>query len=339
MIIVWNQSQRKEAVYQRDTITSAMCDGQEKERSPGMSSIPLASVAASGKCKIDLVRKTTVAAGISIALLSMFVLSSCEKNRNEYEGEMKPDSLVSSAMHTVATHRIYFGHQSVGANILAGLQEIQRIQGEKIISFKNPGNVQEDSAGVFVESSIGNNAQPESKCEDFERTLRLPFGRSLDIVMMKFCYVDISAETDVNQLFGIYCRMVDSIQKAMPSVRFVHITVPLTRQTPGWKKLAKQILGKWEQNDVANVRRMEYNARLLSRFEHDPVFDLARIESTYPDGTRNQFELGGSVGCYMLDENTDDGGHLNARGRLVAAEEMVKVLAAALGARDSSMRK
>jgi|WetSurMetagenome_2_1015567.scaffolds.fasta_scaffold146209_2 hypothetical protein len=274
-----------------------------------------------------------------LALICALVMSSCARHTNDHEGETMPDSQMVSAMYTVASHRIYFGHQSVGANILAGLADVQRARKKEILSFKNPKEVQEGAAGVFVESMIGSNAEPRSKCEDFERTLMRPFGKSLDVAMMKFCYVDISAETDVNQLLDTYSRMVDSVRKALPGVTIVHITVPLTRRTPGWKKLAKQVLGKWEKNDVANIRRSEFNTRLLNRYGYDPVFDLARIESTYPDGSRNEFEMGGSVGYYMLDEYTDDGGHLNARGRVVAAEQMLVVLSAALSKRDSSAER
>jgi hypothetical protein len=284
-------------------------------------------------------RRTSTTQLSSIALLCIIVMSSCATDPKDHEGEAMPDSLVTRALETVAAHRIYFGHQSVGANILAGLADVQRARKKDILSFKNPGEVQEGTAGVFVESMIGSNAEPRSKCEDFERTLMRPFGKSLDVAMMKFCYVDISAETDVNQLLDTYSKMVDSVRKALPGVTIVHVTVPLTRRTPGWKKLAKQVLGKWEQNDVANIRRSEFNTRLLNRYGYDPVFDLARIESTYPDGSRNEFEMGGSVGYYMLDEYTDDGGHLNARGRVVAAEQMLVVLSAALSKRDSSAER
>jgi len=75
-----------------------------------------------------------------------------------------------------------------------------------------------------------------------------------------------------------------------------------------------------------------FNDMLIAEYSsRAPVFDLARAESTYPDG-RSCFVRQGSKTVYALaPEYTTDGGHLNALGRKWAARAFVAFLAEALG--------
>jgi hypothetical protein len=78
------------------------------------------------------------------------------------------------------------------------------------------------------------------------------------------------------------------------------------------------------------VRRDEYNRLLRATYAgREPVFDLARVESTAPDGTRVTVTWNGITAPALSPAYTDDGGHLNARGRLAAAREFLTVLAQA----------
>ncbi len=82
--------------------------------------------------------------------------------------------------------------------------------------------------------------------------------------------------------------------------------------------------------DLVNARREEYNDLVRSRYANDYIFDLAKVESTYPDGRREFIEQNGKKYYSLINGYTDDGGHLNKTGRTIAAVELLKTLATAL---------
>ena len=75
-------------------------------------------------------------------------------------------------------------------------------------------------------------------------------------------------------------------------------------------------MGKPRRGASANATRARFNELLVETYSGvDPIFDIARIESSRPDGTRFH-EMRGDTKVYAtLPEYTDDGGHLNERGR------------------------
>ncbi len=95
------------------------------------------------------------------------------------------------------------------------------------------------------------------------------------------------------------------------------------------KTWIKKIIGKkdiWEYDD--NIKRNQYNQLLKEYYEgKEPVFDLAKIESTYPDGKRCTFEKDGKTYYSLVSEYTSDGGHLNEKGRKIVAEKLLVFLA------------
>ena len=58
-----------------------------------------------------------------------------------------------------------------------------------------------------------------------------------------------------------------------------------------------------------------------------PIFDLAKIESTYPDGKMLMYKGGNNVFPAMIPGYTYDGGHLSESGRRVVAEQLLIFLA------------
>ena len=164
------------------------------------------------------------------------------------------------------------------------------------------------------------------------RVLGLPGGPP-DIAAMKFCYVDFKKETQIDSLFSYYRAMVDSLRAKAPGVTIVHVTVPLTVRTPGWKKFVKKLLAKEESSDILNSRRCEFNEMVRRQYNGEPIFDLEVVESTHPDGSREEFLFEGKPVYALIDELSDDGAHLNETGRTLAAREFLKTLAAAAGRR------
>lgn len=234
-------------------------------------------------------------------------------------------------LSVIGGKRIFFGHQSVGENILDGIGDLVKAGKDVRLNMVEIGKGRVETGPFFAESRIGKNGKPDTKCGAFSSRVRELLKDSLDLAVMKLCYVDFKRETDVNSLFAHYRGTIDSLRLSAPGVTFVHVTVPLTVRTPGWKRLLKKALGREETSEIDNVRRNEYNDILRQYYKAEPLFDLAALESTFPDGSREDFSYEGRTIYTLIGELSDDGAHLNRKGRDIAAREFVRVLAAASG--------
>ncbi|MES9847189.1 MAG: hypothetical protein ABW145_02265, partial [Candidatus Thiodiazotropha sp.] len=74
-------------------------------------------------------------------------------------------------MQTLADVRVFFGHQSVGRNIIAGIEELSGDYQE--IDLNITGNSAEvgGASGCLLHTAVGKNTDPLSKCVDFGRIL------------------------------------------------------------------------------------------------------------------------------------------------------------------------
>ena len=232
-------------------------------------------------------------------------------------------------LERLARERVYFAHQSVGANILRGVEELAGEAGVpiRLVGAERASDV---PAASFGHIFIPENGAPLQKLENFRAALG---SAPIDVALLKFCFVDITADTDVRALFSRYRETLVELHRSHPRTTFVHVTAPLTTVQTGWKALAKRLLGRAPYGVRENARRDEYNRLLRDVYAgREPVFDLARIESTAPDGTPVEVQWRGISVPALAEAYTDDGGHLNAKGRRRAAREMIAVLAAARGA-------
>jgi len=238
-----------------------------------------------------------------------------------------PDAKLQVDLQRVAHQRIYFGHQSVGGNLLEGVQELAAQSGVpiRIVEATKASEVGQNTIG---HTFIAENRNPLGKLQAFDQAMGVaPSG--LNIALMKFCYLDIDPETDPKALFAKYRATVDGIRLRNPGLTIVHVTAPLTEVQNGPKAFIKRILGRAPYGAVENQRREQYNTLLRQTYGgREPIFDLARLESIAPDGKSVAGEWGGSSTPAMAPAYSDDGGHLNKVGRLHAARELVSVLAA-----------
>lgn len=227
-------------------------------------------------------------------------------------------------LEVVAGRTIFFGHQSVGTNLLEGLRELAAQEGL-------PLRIQEGRGAelrAVTHATLAENGDPDRKLRSFEEAVGA--GAVPDVALMKFCYVDVGERTDAGALFARYQAMIHGLRARLPRTTFVHVTVPLTAVQGGVKGLAKRALGRPPAGLLDDARREEFNALLRQAYQgREPVFDLARVESTAPDGTRRFVHWGGRDVPVLATEYTDDGGHLNAQGRLRAARALAAALAAA----------
>lgn len=227
----------------------------------------------------------------------------------------------------LAGKRIFFGHQSVGVDIMLGVKDLQTGVAGAGLSLVSLDTGRVPAGPFFADALVGRNSDPNSKCDAFGTVVQRLAPDSLDVALLKFCYVDIKDRTDVEQMFAYYVGVMDRLKRTYPRVTFIHVTVPLTERGSAWKRWAKKLLGREDVWEIASIKRAAFNAKLVEHFKGEPIFDLAKVESTYPDGSRNSFEAEGSTVYMLVSAYTRDGGHLNELGRRVAARALIRTIA------------
>ena len=76
-----------------------------------------------------------------------------------------------------------------------------------------------------------------------------------------------------------------------------------------------------------NIKRNQYNEMLIQFYQgNDPVFDLAKIESTRTDGQRESFSFKDKEYYALARELSSYGGHLNEMGSKYVAEELLNFI-------------
>lgn len=222
--------------------------------------------------------------------------------------------------------KIFFAHQSVGFNIIEGIEGIMQKYPSGKLLIKETDKAVDFLEPVFAHCKIGRNRNPISKIDDFRRILGSGVGDKVDIAFIKLCFVDVYDKTDIDEVFKYYVTTISALETKYPKVKFVHFTVPLTVVESGIKAKIKVLLGMATNSEADNARRNMFNRMLMKQYG-DKVFDLAGVESTYRTGKKAEFIRNGQRFEYLIPEYSDDGGHLNSLGKEIVGSELIKFLA------------
>lgn len=235
------------------------------------------------------------------------------------------------AWEALARRRIFFGHQSVGRNIMDGVRDILQDHPEIGLRVVQTDDASSVSGPAFIEGRVGANRDPASKTDAFARVIERSFGAG-DIALHKYCYVDVGRDTNVEQLFGRYATAMSELARVHPDVTFVHVTVPLTTSRGGPGQQLRTLLGR--PTEIAlNLKRGRFNQLMRETYAgREPLFDLALLESITSEGLRSHTRYGSRTVYRLAPEWTYDNGHLNEAGRRLVAEQLLILLAGLPGA-------
>jgi len=241
------------------------------------------------------------------------------------------DDVPAESWAKLAARKIFFGHKSVGYNIIDGIADVMNerdyiklniVEGCEPTIFDLP---------VFAHSQVGKNTDPVSKIRSFVDIMDSGAGAKIDMAFFKFCYVDIMRDSDPKEIFDGYSAALKDLKNRYPETKFLHITAPVRSVPTGAGKSLKQsvklLIGMPNVLDD-NMMRERYNKLLRDGCSKtEPLLDLALIESVNPDGFRCYAARGMEKVNVMAPEYTDDGGHLNSRGGKKVAEQLLIILA------------
>lgn len=254
-------------------------------------------------------------------------LMACDGSVRKEDSMVKQVVISAAEWESLAHKRVIFGHQSVGQNIIDGVQALAA--GAKVALPVVRSRSFGESAGI-MHFYVGENENAVSKLRDFSNALESGGVRPGDAIMVKFCYLDFNRNTDSRRLAGEYVDTLDRLGRRFPDASFVAVTAPLTVVQTGPKAWVKRILGREPSGYGDNARRLEFNNLLRARYRGSgQLFDLAAIEA---QGTgENQYE--GQTIESLNSSLTYDDGHLSAHGAQVVGAHLVKYLAALPGRR------
>jgi hypothetical protein len=228
--------------------------------------------------------------------------------------------------------RTFFAHQSVGADILAGIEQLAH-GGSRVARVlelgQAGGGIEPDLTHslLIIHERIGANREPLTKIAGFRAVLDAKPRPEIDVAVLKFCYVDIATQADAETLWRHYETAIEQLSTAHPSVRLVHCTVPLRTLPEGPYAWLRRALGHRHAAIAGNRARDWFNQRLRERFGGGHrLFDLAALESRRPDGRPCELIDAGTRVPSLAREWTYDGGHLNERGRTMAAAAFLEFL-------------
>lgn len=233
--------------------------------------------------------------------------------------------LTSRRASTGISVRVFFGHQSVGADLLTGLSELQPAARMSVVETRSPARHAQRE--LLAHARIGSNTDPASKIDDFCALLRSGIAHDVDFALFKFCYVDVTTVAAAHAVFERYAHAMSGITTEFPNLTLGHMTIPLRCPAEGVLARVRERISGPDPEHARNRARATFNARLVEKYSASaPLFDLAGFESRLPDGSRHgRNEPAGFVPA-LAPAYTEDGGHLNARGRRIAAHAFLEFL-------------
>ena len=96
--------------------------------------------------------------------------------------------------------RVFFGHQSVGANILDGLSELCLNN----VNTRDPAKPIAQVDAPILHAYVGRNTYANEKMIDFAQILDGRKVGDVDVAMLKFCYVDTGHDLSAQKIFDLY---------------------------------------------------------------------------------------------------------------------------------------
>jgi hypothetical protein len=274
------------------------------------------------KAKHRFARRLSLASML-VAMLLPLPMTGCGESVHTSE-ESAP--VTARAASDVRDARIFFAHQSVGANIVEGLTTLSRTVTPQIRIVETSSKLPE-TGSFFAHAKLGKNGDPKGKTDAFVAALEGPLRNRVDVAMQKYCFVDFYADSNPADVFEHYRAAMERLHREFPGLTIVHITTPLMVVQTGPRAFIKRMIGRVPDNYEDNVAREKYNDLLRTHYTgKEPIFDLAAIETSRADGSRPSVTFRGDTVYALLPQYASDSGHLNELGQARVAKALVSFL-------------
>ena len=233
-------------------------------------------------------------------------------------------------LREAAGTKVFFAHQSVGRDVLGSLPAMFEDRGVAAPAIIESHEPLDRKGGYLEQWNIGVNGDPMGKIEEFDHFVRAGIGENAEVVVLKFCFLDITAAHDVDAVLRSYTTMLDALARDHPDVAVVAATVPVTHERPlEWR--AKALIGRDDGHAPENnIARERFNDALRERYAGPgELLDLASVMATTSDGVRHERTHDGSVYFTLEPQWARDPAHLNEAGGSFGAEVLMRTVAEA----------
>ena len=126
----------------------------------------------------------------SILLLTTFIaisLISCDNGGEMPEKTVQFPSIKdipASKWENLSQKRIYFGHQSVGFNIIDGVKDVMKEHPQINLNIVETSDESDFKVGLLAHSKVGKNNDPKSKINEFVSFMNSGIGIKADIAAL-----------------------------------------------------------------------------------------------------------------------------------------------------------
>ncbi len=226
-----------------------------------------------------------------------------------------PSSDFDLATYTAAlSRRTVFGHQSVGWQVLQGVQMWADEFNQPTPTFPDyesgslPG-----SGGFLAHFYAGTNGDVFTKTAEFLSHLANGLASQVDIVVLKFCYADLRSGSSYTpqQMFDEYKLWVDTVESTYPALTVIYATTAI-------------VMGQ-NSDGANNGLRQTYNNLVRAEYAASGrLWDVADIESTDPSG--NKVLYGGVESLYSGYASPDQR-HIYGLGRTTVSAPLLQLIA------------
>ncbi|MCP4672192.1 MAG: hypothetical protein GY857_12900 [Desulfobacula sp.] len=263
---------------------------------------------------------------LSWILIFSIIFTACGDKGQQDKSKILRKDILKSSLNKLAEKRIFFGHRSVGNNILQGIDDIlTQYPGIHLKILKYEAVKRPKDKGI-IHAWIDQNGSPQSIADDYTRMVEKIPGKDMDFALIRF--TPWYGKTDMDEIFKDYTIAIEQLKQRHPKTVFIHGTFPLNHSKTSFKTWIKKLIGKkeiWEYD--GNILANRFNEKLRDNYlGKQPFYNLELIQSTYPDGRRSQFTLDGKKYFNLIKDYTYDNTHLNEKGRQMAAERLLTLL-------------
>ena len=225
------------------------------------------------------------------------------------------DTIIPQAYLTAGSNlNIVFNHQSIGRNIMVGLDQLKTINYDRYyIDLRGT-----DATVAWFAThhgigsyTIGTNGDPDSKINGFDNLMRNGYGDVVQFAMTKLGVFDMTYDPAL--IWDKYRNTYLSLQAAYPKVTFIWFTLPVKTTNDANVNKYNTLVRKYIAANVAS---------------NVILYDIADIEA---DGIRSVDAQGNITSEVMNSNYSHDGIHLNDTGMRRAARALWWLMARLAG--------
>ena len=141
----------------------------------------------------------------TIAIITSIFIFSCSGGNMPEEKVSFPSikDVPAEKWEKLSQKKIYFGHQSVGYNIMDGIEDLMKEHPQIKVNIVETTNESDFNVGILAHSRVGKNDDPKSKITEFVNFIDSGIGKKADAAALKFCYVDMKPGRMLKNLFQL----------------------------------------------------------------------------------------------------------------------------------------